>query len=230
MEARIKTLLGIAFIFVAVIGVFFYMTRPAKGPSQDIGGLADIPSKDKNSVIYRISPEESKISFNVDEILYGKPFTPVGTTNQIAGDILVNMNKPENVKMGNIIVNARTFKTDSEKRDGAVARFILKSDDPANEFIKFTPKRLVVNFDEIQIGKDFEISIIGDIFIAGITKEVAVDGIAIVLPEGKIKANIEFLIKRSDFDLVIPQVPFVAQVAEKVFIKGDIVANEVIKE
>ena len=47
----------------------------------------DVPTA---AVLYRIVPEESEVRFEIDEILRGAPTLVVGTTNQVAGDFIID--------------------------------------------------------------------------------------------------------------------------------------------
>src|SRR5215813_12325376 len=67
---------------------------------------------------FSIDVSKSKVSFTLTEDLFGKPNTVVGTTNQVAVDILVDADHPANSQIGTIRVNARTLVTDSNMRDG----------------------------------------------------------------------------------------------------------------
>ena len=46
------------------------------------------------SNLYRITPEESEVRYIIDEVKRGQPTTVVGTTNQVAGDIRLDLNNP----------------------------------------------------------------------------------------------------------------------------------------
>ncbi len=198
------------FIFTAVIvlvagfGAYSYLTRPAAVPSQDITE-AVATSSVQTGTVYRIGPTDSKVSFSIKETLRDKPFTAVGITNQIAGDVIVKTNS---IQTGEIKINARTFKTDSSNRDGAIAHAILKSDDAANEFISIAPITASVSLIE---GKTTSFTATTTVTIAGVSKSVPFS--VIIKAEGaKLAIVASATIKRSDFGLTIPNIPFVANV------------------
>lgn len=223
-------------VVVVVIGVslFFYLTRPAASPSTDIGTATQgdqLQHTDtqptQTATVYRISQTNSTARFEVGEVLRGSPFTAVGTTNQIAGDIEVNTSNPSASKLGVMKVNARTLKTDSTQRDGAIARFILKSNEDANEFITFAPTSLLGMPAKIESGVAVPFTIAGTLTIKGITKPATFTGTFTLGADGGLTGSARASVKRSDFDLVIPNVPFVASVDENVTVKIDIVASKV---
>ena len=208
---------GILGIIIVGVAGFLYATRPASSPSQNIQSVSDTLNNDNVSgtSLYRILQEGSKVEFSIGEILNGTPFTAVGTTNQVAGDITISGN-PAKIEVGMIKINARTFKTDDPSRDGAIARFILKSEDPANEFIEFKPTSVNGTIP------DFTVS--GDLTISGVTKP-ATFSVSARIEGGKMIGTAETKIKRSDYNLVIPNIPFVASVDDEFTVTADIVAN-----
>ena len=230
---KIKIAVIAVLLVVAVsIGAFAYLTRPVVAPSTDIESAT--PSLPGAAIqggavitIYRISQNASKAEFAVDEILRSSPNTAVGTTNQVAGDIQINMTDPSKSTVGTIRVNARTFKTDSSQRDGAIGRFILKSEDAANEFIDFEPTALNGMPAKITEGTPFNFEITGDLTIAGVTKPTTFHGEATVGSEGQLSVTATTTVKRSDYNLPIPNVPFVASVEDNVFLTISITANAI---
>lgn len=236
-----KLLMWLAF-FIMIFGLgFMYFTRKAPAPSQDAQAFLDANQMAANEIVetvtntqtptlnttpsasnktstrthYKISSASSKVEFKIDEILRDKPFTAIGTTSDIAGDIFVNSD--DTITLSTISINARTFKTDSSNRDGAIARFILKSDDPKNEFITFVPKTIT--------GKLPTVSVTGDLTISGKTMPVAFDIIAKV-SGNDLSGTANASIKRSDFNLTIPSVKFVASVDDQFTISASIVAKK----
>ena len=204
---------------IAIVGVagFLYATRPISSPVQDVQLVADTLNNDKTSgtSLYRISQENSKAEFKIGEILNGTPFMAIGATNQVAGDIIVSEN-PVKIEIGVIKINAKSFKTDDSRRDGAIARFILKSEDPGNEFIEFKPTNINGTIP------DFTVS--GNLTISGVTKP-ATFSVSAKIEGEKMTGMAEAKIKRSDYNLVIPNIPFVASVDDEFTVTADIVAN-----
>ena len=87
------------------------------------------------ALVLKIVPAESTVSYTIDEVLRDVPTRVVGVTNSVAGEVALTPNQAEPLRIGDLAINARTLKTDSDRRDGAVARMILKSEKPENEFI-----------------------------------------------------------------------------------------------
>lgn len=227
---------GAAAIIALAAGTSIYLAyfgKPVAAPSTEIGnageGLAPSGAASGTTTIYRIVPEESEARFSVGEVLNGSPFTAVGATNQIAGEIEVNAANPADSRIGLIRVNARTLKTDSAQRDKAIARFILKSEDPANEFIEFRPSALRGMPARAAERTAFGFELEGDLTISGVTRAAVFRGTALLASAEKITATAEATVKRSDYDLRIPNVPFVASVEDAVALRVTIAAERVAK-
>lgn len=242
-----KTIIAIIVLAILGIGAYTYATRPVAAPSENLaseqatttavdtdGGAAassdglssassTATSTSQASVAtYKIA-SGTKAEFNIQEELRGSPFLVVGTTADVAGSVQVDAAKPEDSVIGTIKINARTFKTDSSNRDGAIGRFILKSEDAKNEFVTFSAKSISdVPADaaaKIAAGEQVSFKITGDLTITGITKTAVFDAKFAMAKDGKITGTAEAKIKRSDFKLVIPNIPFVANVPDEFLIK-----------
>ena len=220
----------IAIVTVISIGAFFYLTREVAAPSANVqDSVEQLTATDTTSdqVVYRISQDESQVEYNIFEVLNGADKTVVGTTSQVAGDILVNLSDPSQSQIGKISVNARTFATDETRRDNSVARFILQSESDANEFITFQTTSITALPDSLSAGDTVNFQVTGDLTIAGTTKEVTFDVNANLESDDRLVGQAETTVQRSDFNLSIPNVPFVANVGEDVALKLNLVANAV---
>lgn len=223
----------IIIIVLAALGYFGfnYATRPVATPTQDISATTQteqLPATQTSGEDhYRISQADSKVSFSIKETLYDKPANPVGTTNQISGDVVIkNTDTTPIITVGTIKVDARTFKTDSEKRDGAVNRFILKTETSGNEYVVFVPTKVTGPSTAIVDGKAFNFTVTGDLTISGVTKSVTLPITATKTAAG-LSATMKTTLKRSDYNLTIPNIPFVANVSDSFDISGTFVAKKV---
>ncbi|MEX1064311.1 MAG: YceI family protein [Candidatus Paceibacterota bacterium] len=224
-----KILLIILAIVVIAGAVYFYMTRPTKAPSEDIQANAVMlnAENDSNQVVFRIVPAESSAEFNINEVLNGQPKTVVGTTNQVAGDMAINFEDPNQSQVGEIRINARTLKTDDERRNSAISRFILRSEKDENEFITFRPTSVESMPRSVSVGDSFGLRITGDLTVSGVTRETVFNAAVSIVSEDKVTANAETVVMYKDFGLSIPQVPFVANVGDEVTLKINVVAKRI---
>ena len=223
---RIITLVVI--VAVVLIAGFFYFTRPVSAPTQAVDSVVEklVPNTETNTSatsekVYRISQAKSEVQFIIGEVLNGAPFTAVGNTNEVAGDISISGNQ---ITLGGLAVNAKTFKTDSSRREGAIVRFILRSDQPVNEFITFKPTQPITLGTPLVDGKEVWVTVSGNLTVSGVTKPA--------IFAGKIKIEGDNLIvkgystvKRSDFGLKIPELSFIASVDDEVLIYVSVVAE-----
>ncbi len=216
-----KTTLSII-VALAVLGggVYLYATRSVSAPVKDVSeNTSTATTTQANMTVYRISKEKSLVTFVIDEQLRGKPFTVNGTTKEVAGDISISSDTSKLPTFGDIKVNAKTFKTDSTQRDNAVARYILKTESPENELITFTTK-------SVDVGNDSVLQLSGDLTISGITKP-AVFMVKMKKEGETLTGDANVTLKRSDFNLVIPSIPFVANVPDTFMVKATIVAEKI---
>lgn len=220
----------VAVIAIFSISAFMYLTRDIAAPSTDVqSSVEQLETSDESGseTVYRISSDESVVTYTIDEVLNGADKTVVGATSEVAGDILVNLSDPSLSEIGEISINARTFETDEDRRDNSVARFILKSEDDANEFITFVPMSISGLPESIAVDDTLELEITGNLTIAGVTNEVTFTATATLESADKLVGQAETTVEYADFNLTIPDVPFVASVEDTVILSLNFVANAV---
>lgn len=215
-----KIIIGSIVVILILVGGFLYITRPASAPTEVSDQISsEVDSSTKGENIYRIG-EGSKAEFRIGEILHDEPFTAVGAASNITGMITLS---DETLGFSEIKVNARTFKTDSEKRDGAIARMILKSEKPEHEWITFKITSISGLPASAPMHRDLPFSMTGNLTIAGVTKPVTFSA-SMNITEDVITGTATATLKRSDFNLTIPNIPFVASVDDSFLISVTIVA------
>lgn len=163
---------------------------------------------------FAIDKNTSEASFTIDEILRGSPFTVVGTTHEVNGSIDIDFSDPSKTKIGTIIINAQTFRTDSSNRDGAIKRFILHSEDAGKESVIFTPTAITGLPKVFAAGIPLNMTITGNLTIAGITKPATFTASNVLVSSDTVSGEATATIKRSDYGLEIPNIPFVASVPD----------------
>lgn len=220
--------------FVILVGVvsmagwaYFNLSAGSGEASQEISAPELTEVQTESTTVYRIVPEESEVRFVIDEVLRGSPYTVVGKTNQVAGDIAVDTTNPANTQVGTIRVNARTLATDSDQRNRALRSFILKSADDAYEFVEFQPTALEGLPESVSEGETFSFQVVGDLTVAGTTQSVTFDATATLESSDQLTGQAVATVMYPDFNLSIPSVPFVAGVDEDVRLEIDFVAQAV---
>ena len=177
--------------------------------------------------LFRIVPEESEARYEIDELLRGEPTRVVGLTDQVAGDIIVDFANASASQVGVIRINVRTMETPEDRRDRAVRSRILQSAEDQFEFVDFTPTALEGLPDAVSVGDTVSFTIVGDLKVRDITAEARFQATITVVAEDRLEGTAEATILRSTYNLVIPQVPFVADVGEEVLLGIKFVATAV---
>lgn len=172
--------------------------------------------------VYSISQTESRVRFELDEDLRGERKTVVGITDQVAGEIAIELSNLSTARVGVIQINARTLITDNNLRNRAIQNEIL--DTGQYEFITFSPRSIIGLPTQIEIGEEASFSIEGDLTIRNISQPVTFTVVARAISSDQITGTASAIIKRQDFDLSIPSVPSVADVEEEVELYIEFVA------
>jgi polyisoprenoid-binding protein YceI len=211
---------------LGVVGVVAYaFLRPppaATGPIEAVA-LEQTSGAPASATVFEIEPEQSQERFVINEVLRGSPKTVVGTTDQVAGQIVLDPTDPDRAQLGAISINARTFATDSTQRDRAIQNLILQTEQ--HEYITFTPKRMVGLPDRAGIGQPLAFQIVGDLSIRGVTREATFETTVTPHSQDRLEGNASTTIRYADWGITIPQVPAVTGVADHVQLQLDFVAT-----
>ncbi len=230
MQRNIRILIAVVAIVAFVsTGAFLYLTRGVAEPTTAVEDSVEQLETTSTAAetLFRISQDESQVEYNLYELLNGSDKTVVGTTSEVAGDILINLSDLSQTTVGEIAINARTFATDEDRRDNAVARFVLQSETDEYEFITFEPTSISSLTGSASVGDTFEFEITGNLTIAGTTGEVTFNVTATLESAEQLVGSAEAVVLRSDFNLSIPDVPFVANVGDEVTLRIDFSADAV---
>lgn len=198
-------------------------TTSGAGPIAAATAVPASTAQSSGLVVFQIVPDQSQVSFSIYEELAGQPNTVVGTTDQVAGQLAVDMQDLSQTQVGVIQVNARTLTTDNDRRNGAIRNFILNTDQ--YELITFTPTSITGLSGAAQPGQSFSFQMTGDLTIRNVTQTVTFDVTAQGASASQITGTASATVKRSDFNLTIPSVQNVANVGEEVTLQIDFVAN-----
>lgn len=178
-------------------------------------------------VLFRINSEESEVRFNIDEELRGNPITVVGTTNQVAGDVVVDFSNPSASQMGTIRINVRTLRTDNTFRNDAIRGRILESSRDEYEFSEFVPTEVLGLPETVTVGDTVEFQIVGNLTIRDVTRTVTFETSVEVVSESRLNGYASTTVLYPDFNLTIPEAPGVANIADEVILEIEFVADRV---
>lgn len=226
MSKGVSYALGAVVLLVLIgAGAYAYTTAPTKAPSALVneGAVMTAPAADGK---FQIVSERSTASFSLEEDLRGTHITVLGTTNQVSGAVKADPASLAATEFDTIRINARTFVTDSEQRNNAIRRMILKTENDANEFIEFKPKSVSGTPATIEIGQPFSFKTTGDLTVSGVTKEVTFDGTATFDSADEISGSAQTRVHYPDFGVTVPDLPFLANVDQDTTLKIDFVAKK----
>ena len=221
-----KILILVPVLMELVAGFILYQsmfgpTAPASGPTTS----APLASTAAGLRKFHVSPEKSTARFHISEVLLCRPKEVIGTTQQIAAEVGVNLADLSTMQIGEVQINARTLKTDDDRRNGMLGRSILATGQ--YEFIKFTPTRVEGLQGPGSPGSKQSFTIAGDLTVRQITKPVTFNATLEIISPSELKVTAASTVKRADFQLQIPSVPSVANVGQevKLEIEGVVVAQ-----
>ncbi len=177
------------------------------------------------SVVFVIDPARSLASFEVQEELRGAPNIVIGDTDQISGQVVFDPADLTTAVISEIVINARTFRTDSGRRDRAMrGPILLDSASDENEFITFAPTSVDGLEGAAVPGVVYEFTVTGDLTVKGTTRPVTFEVAAQLLDASTLEGSATARILRSDFGIGIPAAPGVAYVTDEVILYLDFVA------
>lgn len=221
-----KTLLGGIVVMVVgaiLIGVVYVLfLQPAQNPTAELTAVpVTIPNNGQYTLL-EIVPNESLVTFTLDETLRGLPTTVVGQSRAVAGQIAVDFANPATAQIGPILINARTLLTENEFRNNAIQNFILQTE--AYELITFTPQQISGLPAQFTANEPVPLTIQGDLTIRDITQPVTFAATVTANGRTELTGSATAQISRADFALTIPDAPGVANVSEAVGLRIEFVA------
>ncbi len=147
--------------------------------------------------VFTIDSAASQVRFQLDEDLRGERKTVVGSTDQVAGQLSLNLADLSQTQVGIIQINARTLATDNDFRNRAINNEIL--DTGAFEFITFTPTGIEGLPASAAIGETITFSLVGDLTIRDITQPATFTVEATAVSETQVTGTAAAVINRTDF-------------------------------
>ena len=175
------------------------------------------------ATIYDIQSSESKASFTIDEVLRGSPYTVVGTTDRVSGQIAFNASDPAAAQVGTVLIDARTLATDDSSRNRAIGNQIL--DTNQYEYISFTPTQLTGLPESVSPGQSFTFQTTGELTIKDVSKPATFNVTLTPAADGSLSGSATTTIQYADWGVSIPNVPFVASINDEVALQLDFTAS-----
>ncbi len=195
-----------------------------EAPPTEVVEATEAPVSDAPAtgmILYQIAQAESQVRFNIFEELRGSPKDVIGVSDQVAGELAIDLSDLSTAQVGVIQVNARTLATDEDRRNQAIRNRILFTDQ--YEFITFTPTEIRGLSGVSEPGQPFSFQIAGDLTIRDVTRPVVFEVSATGESLDRIVGTASTVISRANYNLIVPDVPFVANVADEVTLEIDFV-------
>jgi polyisoprenoid-binding protein YceI len=118
-----------------------------------------------------IVPAESQVIYRVNEILFNEGNrlnTAVGTTSAVRGEIVIDRANPRASRIGTIVVDISTFKTDSTRRDNAIRnRWLESARFPTAEFVPVAISGLPERYTE---GQELRVQVTGNLKVRNVVR------------------------------------------------------------
>jgi len=163
--------------------------------------------------------------FFIDEVLMGQDKRVAGVTSLVEGQITVDPANPGSAQISPIRIDASTLTTDSDRRNGAIQRFVLQSNQDAYRYITFAPTAIEGLPTSVTIGEPFQFSVTGDLTIRDMTLAQTFSMTVTANSENELVGSGAAVILLADYQLSIPSVPSVAWVDEKVTLELAFIAT-----
>ncbi|MEA2641446.1 MAG: hypothetical protein QOF51_2840 [Chloroflexota bacterium] len=204
-------------------------SAPAAATAPQVAGVAVTSATDPasssatNLTLFQIQPGQSKATFTLTELLNGSPNTVVGTTDQVAGQLAFDPTAPITAQVGTITVDARGLTTDDRQRNRMIQNVILSTGQ--FEYVTFQPTSVSGLPPSGTPGQSYNAEIAGQLTIRDVTKPVTFTATVTPASTTQLSGSAKTLINRSDWNLQIPSIPFVASVSDQVQLQLDFVAT-----
>ena len=199
---------------------------PTEAPAEATAApeaTAEVAAPAGTATVFTIDSAASQVRFQLDEDLRGTRTTVVGSTDQVAGQLSLNLADLSQTQVGIIQINARALATDNNFRNRAIQNEILETG--SFEFITFTPTGIEGLPASATVGETISFNLVGDLTIRDITMPATFAVEATADSETTITGTATSIVNRADFGLNIPSVPNVANVEEEVELYIDFTAN-----
>lgn len=217
--ARVGTAAAVVGCVGLVVGLV-YVYGGGQPAAQRTGGTpvaAATLTPSGGQKVFTIAQSGTVASFTMHEVLFGKDNTVVGKTNQVTGQILVDLVAPAKTQVGTIRVDVSTLVTDNDMRNRTLQGRILETSDPSNMDATFVPKSyegLPESASALSVGHAFAFKITGDLTVHQVTRAATFDVMVTPQSATALTGQAQTTVRYEDFGLVIPNVPFVADVSD----------------
>ena len=223
---RLVLALVLLFFIGAALFVAYIWISGGSGTPSGAASVAPLEVKKGDTrTLFKITSPDAEARFITTEELLGQPKTVVGSTHEVAGEMLVDFNNIATTQLGTIRINVRTLETDNEFRTRALRGQILQAEQPEFEFAEFVPTSLLDLPTQVSFGTAFDFQITGNLTVHGITKDVTFSATVTPIGKDRIEGTARATVLYKDFGMSIPSAAGVANVSDNIQLEIDFIAH-----
>ncbi len=169
-----------------------------------------------------LDSSRTEARFIVEETLGGAHVVVTGVSTAVTGSLKTSPGQVASTEVSSIVIDASSFVTDNNMRNGAIRRFVLYTN--LYPEIVFTPTLLRNAPESIAIGETFDLEIEGSLSLLDTTKTIAFAVTARFESESELAGYGSTTILLEDFGVTVPMPPRVTWVADEVILELEFTA------
>ena len=176
---------------------------------------------EEGSTLFTVAPESSEARYRVREQLTQRdlPNDAVGTTNNVAGSIVVDQNGAIVPEQSRIAVDTASLESDSARRDNYVRQNTLETQEyPTAEFVVREAPGLP---NPLPTSGEAQFQVVGDLTIHGVTRQATWEATARFDEQGAM-ANATTRVALTDFGMTPPRVGSVLSIEDEAQLELDL--------
>ena len=162
-----------------------------------------------DATLYRIDATQSEVRYEVGETFFqdNRFALAVGTTQGVAGELLVDFARPSNTQIGDIVVDVSQFTSDESRRDNFIRNSGLQS--AAYPLATFSPQLIEGLPAQVAEGDSLSFTMTGDLTVKDTTRSVTW-AVTLQLDGDQIVGSASTQVLMSDFGVGPIQLAFLA--------------------
>lgn len=183
------------------------------------------PESAAGPITYAIIPQESRVSYEVGEVFINRNNQynlAIGVTQEITGEISLDLAAPRNSSVGPISINISAFQSDSSRRDDAIRRQWLES--ARFPIATFAPTQIDGLPETYTEGEEITLTIAGDLTVREVTRPATFEVRGRIAGE-MMTGTATTSFKMSDFGIEPPNILNVLRSEDDVTVKFTFVAR-----
>ena len=176
---------------------------------------------EEGSTLFTVAPESSEARYRVREQLTQRdlPNDAVGTTNNVAGSIVVDQNGAIVPEQSRIAVDTASLESDSARRDNYVRQNTLETQEyPTAEFVVREAPGLP---NPLPTSGEAQFQVVGGLTIHGVTRQATWEATARFDEQGAM-ANATTRVALTDFGMTPPRVGPVLSIEDEAQLELDL--------